>query len=101
MFTFWVYGVNGVRNGVGASLFILAIAYADNIPIMVILALMGAGMHNSVYLMIALGVFIPILAIVVGLLIYTTSCQKRPADPTKAETETGSARARMRIMIVR
>ncbi|MBR0424528.1 MAG: serine/threonine protein kinase [Clostridia bacterium] len=42
----------------------------------------------SVYLMIALGVFIPILAIVVGLLIYTTSCQKRPADPTKAETET-------------
>ena len=53
MFTFWVYGVNGVRNGVGASLFILAIAYADNIPMMVILALMGAGMHNSVYLMIA------------------------------------------------
>ncbi|MBO4821123.1 MAG: EpsG family protein [Prevotella sp.] len=53
MFTFWVYGVNGVRNGVGASLFILAMAYADNIPMMVVIALMGAGIHNSVYLMIA------------------------------------------------
>lgn len=53
MFTFWVYGVNGIRNGVGASLFILAMAYADNIPLMVVIALMGAGVHNSVYLMIA------------------------------------------------
>ena len=53
MFTFWAYGVNGIRNGVGASLFILAMAYADNIPMMVTIALMGAGVHNSVYLMIA------------------------------------------------
>lgn len=53
MFTFWAYGVNGIRNGIGASLFILAIAYADNIPLMIVIALMGAGVHNSVYLMIA------------------------------------------------
>ena len=53
MFTFWMYGVNGVRNGVGASLFILAMTYTDNIPMMVIIALMGAGAHNTVYLMIA------------------------------------------------
>ena len=53
MFTFWMYGVNGIRNGMGASLFILAIAYADNIPAMVVIALMGAGVHNSVYLMLA------------------------------------------------
>lgn len=53
MFTFWVYGVNGVRNGMGASLFILAITYTDNIPAMVGIALLGAGIHNSIYLMVA------------------------------------------------
>jgi hypothetical protein len=52
MFTFWVYGVNGVRNGMGASLFILAITYTDNIPAMVGIALLGAGIHNSIYLML-------------------------------------------------
>ena len=53
MFTFWMYGVNGIRNGVGASLFILAMTYTENIPLMVLIALFGAGVHNSVYLMIA------------------------------------------------
>ncbi len=53
MFTFWMYGVNGIRNGVGASLFILAITYTENIPMMIIIALMGAGVHNTVYLMMA------------------------------------------------
>ena len=53
MFTFWTYGVNGMRNGVGASLFILAMTYVENIPLMVGIALLGAGIHNSIYLMIA------------------------------------------------
>jgi len=53
MFTFWMYGVNGIRNGVGASLFILAMTYTENIPLMVIIALFGAGVHNSIYLMLA------------------------------------------------
>ncbi len=53
MFTFWMYGVNGVRNGVGASLFILAMTYTENIPMMFIIALLGAGVHNTVYLMMA------------------------------------------------
>lgn len=53
MFTFWAYGVNGIRNGVGASLFILAMTYTENIPLMIIIALFGAGIHNTVYLMIA------------------------------------------------
>ena len=53
MFTFWSYGVSGIRNGVGASLFILAITYTDNIPMMVMIALLGAGVHNTIYLMIA------------------------------------------------
>lgn len=53
MFTFWTYGVNGIRNGMGASLIILAMTYVDNIPVMFILCLFAGGIHNSVYLMIA------------------------------------------------
>jgi len=52
MFTFWQYGVNGIRNGMGASLFILAISYANNIPIMLFLALLATGIHKSIYLMV-------------------------------------------------
>ena len=53
MFTFWAYGVNGIRNGIGASLFILAMTYVNNIPIMLMLAFIATGFHNSVYIMIA------------------------------------------------
>lgn len=53
MFTFWAYGVNGIRNGMGASLFILAMTYINRLPISVALCLLGVGMHNSIYLMIA------------------------------------------------
>ncbi len=53
MFTFWTYGVNGMRNGMAASLFILAMTYTNNIPVMLALALIGAGFHNSVYIMLA------------------------------------------------
>ena len=56
MFTFWSYGVNGVRNGVGASLFILALSYANNIPLMCLWAFLGTGFHTSVYLMIGAGI---------------------------------------------
>lgn len=52
MFTFWTYGVNGMRNGMGASLFILALSFADNIPIMVFFAFLAVGCHKSVSLMI-------------------------------------------------
>lgn len=53
MFTFWSYGVNGVRNGVGASLFILAMTYVNNVPLMLTLCFCAIGFHTSVYLMIA------------------------------------------------
>ena len=56
MFTFWNYGVNGVRNGVGASLFILAITYVNNIPLMLFIAFLAIGFHTSVYLLIACAV---------------------------------------------
>lgn len=52
MFTFWSYGVNGVRNGMGASLFILAISFVDELPIMFLIALMAVGVHKSIYIMI-------------------------------------------------
>lgn len=53
MFTFWTYGVNGIRNGMGASLFILAMTYVNNPLVMITLAICAAGLHTSVYLMIA------------------------------------------------
>lgn len=40
----------------------------------------------SIYLLIALGVFIPVLAIILGMLIYTTNCQ--PKEKTADDTET-------------
>ena len=52
MFTFWNYGVNGIRNGMGASVFILALSYANNIPVMILLAIIAIGFHQSVLLMI-------------------------------------------------
>lgn len=53
MFTFWSYGVNGVRNGMGASVFILAISFANQIPIMILLAFLATGFHTSIWLMVA------------------------------------------------
>ena len=56
MFTFWNYGVNGVRNGMGASLFILAMSYVQNLPVAAVLCALGVGMHSSVLLMIGAAV---------------------------------------------
>lgn len=52
MFTFWSYGVNGIRNGIGSSLFILALSFPENIPVMIALSLIALGFHSSVILMI-------------------------------------------------
>lgn len=52
MFTFWAYGVNGIRNGIGASIFILALTYVNNIPVMLSLTFLATGFHSSVFLMI-------------------------------------------------
>ena len=56
MFTFWNYGVNGIRNGIGASLIILAMTYVENIPIMTFLCILATGFHSSVFLMIGAGI---------------------------------------------
>ncbi|GAB6122624.1 EpsG family protein [Dysgonomonas termitidis] len=55
MFTFWSYGVNGVRNGMAASIIILAFTFRQNPVWLVILCFLGAGIHNSMYLTLAAG----------------------------------------------
>ena len=53
MFFFWSYGVNGIRNGMGASLFILALTYVDKLPIAILLCFLAVGCHKSTFIMIA------------------------------------------------
>ena len=57
MFTFWAYGVNGIRNGLGASLFILAMSYVNKPTIMIGIGILACGFHKSIYLMMAAGGF--------------------------------------------
>lgn len=56
MFTFWSYGVNGIRNGMAASIIILALTFRKNIPVMVILFIAGLGIHKSMYLVLVAAV---------------------------------------------
>ena len=56
MFTFWAYGVNGIRNGMGASLFILAMTYVENLPVAAVLSLLAVGCHQSIWMMIGAAV---------------------------------------------
>ncbi|WP_298535116.1 EpsG family protein [uncultured Algibacter sp.] len=53
-FSFWPYGVNGIRNGMATSLFILAISYNHkNFKLMVIFFVLSFSFHNSMLLPIA------------------------------------------------
>lgn len=52
MFFFWQYGVNGIRNGMGASLFILALTYVERLPIAILLCVLAVGIHKSIAIMI-------------------------------------------------
>lgn len=56
MFTFWAYGTNGIRNGLGASVFILAMTYVENLPVAAVLCLIAAGFHQSVWMMVGAAV---------------------------------------------
>ena len=47
--------VNGIRNGMGASLFILAMTYVNRPPVMIGLCVLAAGIHKSIYLMVGAG----------------------------------------------
>lgn len=52
-FSFFSYGVNGIRNGIATSLLIAAFAYADRRLWMLLLMVAAEGMHKSVLLPIA------------------------------------------------
>ena len=56
MFTFWNYGVNGIRNGMGASIFILAMTYINRLPISIFLCIIAVGIHKSCLLMVGAAV---------------------------------------------
>ena len=52
MFTYWTYGVNGVRNGVASSFFILALANINRPQLAALLALCSTGFHKSMWLIV-------------------------------------------------
>lgn len=52
-FTFFSYGVNGVRNGMAASMVILALSYRDKLWVAALLCFLAVGVHKSMYLLIA------------------------------------------------
>lgn len=56
MFTFWSYGVNGIRNGMAASIVILAMSFRRNIPVAIGLCVLALGIHKSLALTIYAGV---------------------------------------------
>ncbi|MFI3266538.1 MAG: EpsG family protein [Rikenellaceae bacterium] len=47
MFTFWSYGTNGIRNGMAASVAILALSYRPRYILMLILSVIAVGIHTS------------------------------------------------------
>jgi len=57
-FSFWTYGVNGIRNGIATSLLLLAFTYSNIKLIMIFLFVIASGFHNSVLL--------PMMAFVIG-----------------------------------
>ena len=56
MFTFWTYGVNGIRNGMASSIIILAFTFRRNIPVMIGIAILGLGIHKSMALTVCAGI---------------------------------------------
>ncbi len=49
-FSFWTYGVNGMRNGMATSLFLLGISYRKKLPIMVVFFWISSLIHQTVLL---------------------------------------------------
>lgn len=52
-FSFYSYGVNGIRNGIATSLLVAAFAFSDRKIVMVLLMVIAEGMHKSSLLPIA------------------------------------------------
>lgn len=60
-FSFWPYGVNGMRNGLATSFFILALCFYDKKILMYLIMILGAGFHKSLVLPIVAFIFAQIL----------------------------------------
>ena len=56
MFTFWSYGVNGIRNGMASSIMILALTYRNKLPVAIGLAVLALGIHKSMALTVGAAV---------------------------------------------
>ncbi len=55
MFTFWVYGVNGVRNGMAASVMILGLTFRSNLKMLLLCTVLAVSLHKSMMLLAAAG----------------------------------------------
>lgn len=49
-FSFWSYGTNGIRNGIAASFFLLALCYLDRKPLMVLFFVLATQIHQTLIL---------------------------------------------------
>ncbi len=52
-FSFWTYGVNGVRNGAACSLFLWGLCYRNNKVVMAIFFFLAVTFHKTLFLPIA------------------------------------------------
>lgn len=49
-FSFWAYGVNGIRNGIATSLFFMAIAYNNKKAVVILFLVLSSMFHQSMLL---------------------------------------------------
>ncbi len=49
-FSFWTYGVNGMRNGMATSIFLLGLSYHKKLPIMIAFMVLATLVHQTVML---------------------------------------------------
>tara|TARA_R110001583_G_C5589679_1_gene403629 strand:+ start:371 stop:1045 length:675 start_codon:yes stop_codon:yes gene_type:complete len=49
-FSFWAYGVNGIRNGIATSLFLMAFAYSDKKVLMIFFMISASLFHKTLLL---------------------------------------------------
>ncbi|WP_445381949.1 EpsG family protein [Robiginitalea sp. IMCC43444] len=49
-FSFWPYGVNGVRNGVACSIFLWGLCYRNNLVVMSLLFILAISFHKTLML---------------------------------------------------
>ena len=50
MLSFWGYGINGIRNGLAASIFIFSFLFYEKKPVMYLIMLLSVTFHNSMIL---------------------------------------------------